>query len=221
MKSPRFSKNKRGATTIMLFIATLFPSFGNAQELSNPFQTFKEKKVFIYGVDNRRTHIKSHSTLIYGLYLGIGFGGKLRFKAGISGTPFEKGKFTDDQGKIKKNRLVFINLGEEFDFLIINRFRMTTYFQAGLGYNYFRVLDASKIEIQRGRNLIIPLESGLQANYDLLPWLRAKVGGGWRFVLPDYSYDLSGYYIKIGFSIDRKKLCEVYRNKRNKKTTNR
>lgn len=206
---------------IVLFIVLLFPLFSKAQELSNPFQTLREKKEFICGIDNRRTHIHQQQTVIYGLYMGIDFGKKLRFKTGISATLFEKGKLIDEQGILKRNKLVFVNLGEEFDFMMINKFRFTTYFQAGIGHNFFRKIDTSLIEIQKGRDLIIPIEAGLHANYDILPWARVKAGGGWRFVLPAYSYDLSGYYIKIGISINSRKLLDACQNNRNEKTTNR
>ncbi|MBL7837878.1 MAG: hypothetical protein JNM67_10200 [Bacteroidetes bacterium] len=187
---------------------------------SNSFSSaLKSKKDFIYGIDNRRTHIKDHNALIYGAYVGIGFGGRIKFKFGISGTPFEKGKFVDDQGHIKRNRLIFGTIGEEYDFYIKNKFRLTSYVQFGAGYNYYRIIDSADSEKSRGRNLILPLELGMHANYDVLPWLRAKLGGGWRFVFPEYSSDLSGYYIKIGFSVNTRLLLSQYRNCREKKKT--
>ena len=210
-------KKKQQLKIIVLLIVSLSPLYSAAQQFSNPVRTINEKKEFIYGIDNRRTHIKEHSTLIYGVYMGVVFGDKLRFKAGVSGTPFEKGKFIDEQGILRKNKLLFINLGEEFDFLIINKFRLTAYLQTGVGYNYYRKINALGNEVEKGKYLIIPIETGIHANYDILPWLRIKLGGGWRFVLPDYSYDLSGYYIKTGLSINIKKLKEVYRFKRDEK----
>ncbi|MBA4241427.1 MAG: hypothetical protein C0448_11930 [Sphingobacteriaceae bacterium] len=191
------------------------PNKIQSQTFSNPFHTINDKKILIYGVDNRRTHISKHNTLIYGLYLGIGFGGKLRFKVGISATPFEKGKFIDSQGNIKRNKLFFAHIGEEFDFLILNKFRLTTYVQAGYGFNYFRIINPSNIELAIGKNIIVPIELGLQSSYDFKPWLRAKIGIGWRFVFPSYSNDLSGYYIKTGCSINMKSLYNKIKNKNN------
>lgn len=101
---------------ISSIIALLIWSKGNSQNVTNPFETLKKKKEIVYGLDNKRTHIHQHHTIIYGLYSGISFGKKLRFKIGINGTPFEVGKFVDENGVIKKNRLLFASLGEEFDF---------------------------------------------------------------------------------------------------------
>jgi len=216
-KHKDFNKSNTSITKFIFVCLCLLPIFINAQNLSNPYQTLKEKREFIYGIDNRRTHINQQSALIYGLYFGIGFGGKLRFKTGVSGMLIEKGKLIDDQGLVKKNRLFFFTLGEEFDFLIDKRLRFTTYFQAGIGYNYFRKLDQLKMEVIAGRNLIIPIEIGVNSSYDVLPWLGVKVGAGWRFVLPSFSYNLSGYYIKIGLNINGRKLIELHRIKKGRK----
>ena len=177
----------------------------------NPFQSVKGDKEFLYGLDNRRTHIQQQSTLIYGLYTGIGFGGSLRLKIGVSGTPFEVGRSTDELGNVQRNRFYFLNIGEEFDFYIKNRFRVTAYLQGGFGYNDFRKVDDNDVTISSGRATIIPLEFGMHANYDVLTWLRAKAGGGWRVVLPNEVSYLSGYYIKLGFSMSTSKFIKSYK----------
>jgi hypothetical protein len=202
-------------TKLLVVILAINPSCINAQSLSNPFRTLKETKKFIYGFDNRRTRIGEQNASIYGLYLGIGFGGKLRFKAGISEMPFQKGKVVDDQNLIQKNRLLFGVFGEEFDFLVYKKLRFTTYFQAGMGYNFFRKIDKMETEILTGRNPILPLEIGAQSNYSISPGLTVKVGGGYRFVLPAHSYHLSGSYFKVGLNINSRKLLEKYRMKKN------
>jgi hypothetical protein len=186
----------------------------HAQNWTNPLKPFDSKVEFIYGIDNRRTHIYQHNTLIYGLYTGISLEDKLRFKVGISGTPFERGRFIDEDGLLTRNRLVFLNLGEEFDYFIKDRFRLTSYVQGGLGYNYYRKLNGAKEVTETGRNTIIPLEIGTHANYDLNSWARLKLGGGWRFVFPEVSNSLSGYYIKLGVGIHGGRLLSWHQNKK-------
>ena len=160
--------------------------------------SLKGRREFIYGIDNRRTHIKEQSTVIYGAYLGFGFEEKLRLKLGISATPFEVGKTTDAYGAITRHRLIFLTLGEEFDFFIHNRFRMTTYVQGGFGFDFSRTTINETVS-PVSRKVIVPVEIGLHFNYDVSPWLRVKLGGGWRFVLPNETHELSGYYLKTGF----------------------
>jgi hypothetical protein len=190
---------------------------GYSQNITNPFETLKKKREIVYGLDNRRTHIYQHHTVIYGLYTGISFGKKLRLKIGINGTPFEIGKFVDENGIIKKNRLFFANIGEEFDFYQYKKFGMTTYLQAGIGNNFYRQLNQNGIEVNKGKQLIIPIETGLHFSYDLLTYLKLKTGFGWRFVAPNHSRELSGYYVKLGLSFNLKKFNETRAN--NKTTT--
>jgi hypothetical protein len=197
-------------TKVILYtVAMLFFNKGYSQNITNPFQTLKEKKEIVYGLDNRRTHIHQQHTVIYGLYSGISFGKKLRFKIGINGTPFEVGKFIDDNGLLKKNRLFFASLGEEFDFYQYKKFGVTTYLQAGIGNNFYRQLNQNGIEVNKGKQLIIPIETGLHFNYDLLPYLKLRTGFGWRFVTPKNSSALSGYYLKLGLSFNLKKFKET------------
>ncbi len=201
---------------ISSLIALLILVKGYSQNITNPFETLKQKREIVYGLDNRRTHIHQHNTVIYGLYSGIGFGKKLRFKIGINGTPFEVGKFVNENGILKKNRLLFASLGEEFDFYQYKKFGMTTYLQAGIGYNFYRQLTQSGTEINNGKQLIIPIETGLHFSYDLLTYLKLKTGFGWRFVAPKNSKELSGYYLKLGLSFNLKKFNESRKDKKTK-----
>ena len=202
---------------ISSIIALLILVKGYSQNITNPFETFKKKKEIVYGIDNRRTHIYQHHTVIYGLYSGISFGKKLRFKIGLNGTPFEVGNFVDENGIVKKNRLLFASLGEEFDFYQYKKFGMTTYLQAGIGNNFYRQLNQIGTEVNKGKQLIIPIETGLHFSYDLLPYLKLKTGFGWRFVAPDNSRELGGYYVKLGLSFNLKKFNETRSD--NKTTT--
>lgn len=202
----------------LIVILLLFSSISStAQVVENPVKSLRGERDFIYGIDNRRTHIKGQSTVIYGAYFGFGFEDKLRFKLGLSGTPFEVGRTEDSQGDITRHRLVFLTVGEEFDFFIRNRFRATTYIQAGAGFDFSRITYGIGSISDFNRNPIVPIEFGVHFNYDLYPWLRAKLGGGWRLVIPNESRDLSGYYIKAGFGFSIKK----FHNWNNEKKINK
>ncbi len=194
---------------ISSLIALLILVKGYSQNITNPFETLKKEREIVYGLDNRRTHIYQHHTVIYGLYSGISFGKKLRIKIGINGTPFEIGKFVDENGIIKKNRLFFASVGEEFDFYQHKKISLTTYLQAGIGNNFYRHLNQNGTEFNKGEQLIIPIETGLHFSYDLLTYLKLKTGIGWRFVTPNNSRKLSGYYVKLGLSFNLKKFNET------------
>jgi hypothetical protein len=81
---------------------------------------------------------------------------------------------------------------------------MTTYLQAGIGNNFYKQLNENGTEVNKDKQLIIPIETGLHFGYDLLPYLKVKTGFGWRFVAPDYSRELGGYYVKLGLSFNLK-----------------
>ena len=198
----------RNQVFTVLLVAMSLCINARAQTVMNPMESLKENKEFIYGVDNRRTHIRQQNTVIYGAFMGFSLGNNLRYKSSISGTLFEVGKFVDPNGLLRKNRLFFVSFGEEFDFFKYKRFSATTYLQIGLGKNFFREIDLSGNEVLRGSNFIAPLEVGLHFNYDINSYLTAKTGFGWRFVFPHEANDLSGYYIKAGLGFNLKKFIE-------------
>lgn len=198
-----------------IFILIVWSSSFIAQEFVNPFAKIKGEKEFIYGIDNRRTHIQSQNTLIYGGYFGISSGRNLRLKIGLSGTPFERGRYIDDQNLTQRNRFFFFNIGEEFDFFEYGQFSITAYLQVGYGVNYYRKEDENGNTFLTGKHNFVPIESGIHFNYDIFDWMRLKVGGGWRFILPEKVNYLEGYYIKLGIGISTRRLIQAYRDKRN------
>ena len=152
--------------------------------------------------------------MIYGLYCGIGFGKNLRLKLGINGNPFPIKFQLHPLPLHKHNRMAFISLGEEYSFFRYKKLTFITYLQAGLGYNFYSILDDREEIIHTGREWVAPLEIGLHTAYALNPWLSAKVGSGWRFVFPDREHDLSGYYLKLGLGIDTEYVWKWYQQKR-------
>jgi hypothetical protein len=53
----------------------------------------------------------------------------------------------------------------------------------------------------------------LHFNYDLFTYFKLKTGFGWRFVTPNHSRELSGYYVKLGFSFSLRKFNETRADK--------
>jgi len=195
---------------VFLFFTIIAILRVNAQDISNPINSLNEKKEIIYGFDNRRTHIREDNTVIYGIYSGIGFGKKLRLKVGFNAAPFERGIFRDNRDLTKKNRFYFASLGQEYDFFQYKKFGMTVYLQAGIGKNYYREFSPQGDVVNEGNKLIIPIETGLHFGYYLNSYLRLKTGIGWRFVKPEESSDLSGYYFKVGLGFNLRKYQELH-----------
>ena len=101
--------------------------------------------------------------------------------------------------------MLYFSIGEEFDFYQYKNFTFTTYIQAGIGSNYYRLVDDAGVEIQRNVEGIFPLEAGLHFSYDLKPYLKLKSGIGYRFLFPNDANELSGYYFQLGVSFNVKK----------------
>ena len=180
------------------------------QTFVNPLEVFKEKRRFILGLDNRRTHIAGDPTLIYGVFAGVSYGGKIRLKLGVSGLPKPTEKLHNNVFSPYTSQLFFISAGEEYDFFIHKRYRLTLYGQMGVGYNQLRYLQPlNNIE---HTDFIVPFELGSYYGYDLFPWMRLKIGGGWRFVLSDQTKDLDGYFIKLGIGFDLRLMRYQYSN---------
>ncbi len=93
---------------------------------------------------------------------------------------------------------------------------MTTYLRAGIGNNFYRQLSQNGTEASKGKQLIIPIETGLHFSYDLMTYLKLKTGFGCRFVAPNNSRELRGYYVKFGLSFNLNKFKET---KEGNKTT--
>jgi hypothetical protein len=215
-KTPLFLRHLSIGIVLLTSITTV--SIG--QQLNNPFASFHDHKEFIIGLDNRITHLNGKFGVIYGLYTGIGYGENLRLKLGISGTPFEVGKHSPEKSTNEVGRILFATIGQEFDFLTIHKFKLTTYVNGGFGYHFYRILDPEKAELDKGVEHIFPVETGLHVRYQISEIFAFKTGGGWRFVFPEHGTNLGGYYIKLTAVINPKKLkAYLHERKERKKSS--
>ncbi len=186
----------------------------SAQTLYHPIHTLHEKAEIIYGLDNRYTHINDEFAIINGVYTGVGFGGKMKFKIGISGTPFAVVHQSRRSRISTINHLAFLTVGHEFDFFRLQKFSLTTYVQTGYGFNYFQIIGPPDNEfMNKGKVNFIPFELGLNLNYDFNTWLRAKIGYGHRFIFLDDSNQLNRQYAKATFTINIKNLWLALKKK--------
>lgn len=202
------------------FIFLLVNVTGWTQHLNNPLTSFHDQKEFIIGIDNRITHINDRLGVIYGLYSGIGYGENLRLKFGLSGTPFEIGRVTEGKTSHRISRLLFGSIGQEFDFLTIGKFKLTTYVNAGYGAHFYRHIDSYEVQHSKGVEYILPLELGIHGRYQMTPLIAFKTGGGWRFVFPESANDLSNYYLKLTLVVNPKKLKLYLKERKERRSKN-
>jgi hypothetical protein len=170
-----------------------------AQNLQNAFLPAKSKPTFIYGLDNRSSHLYGQSASIFGVYAGIGLRErKLRCKIGFNlSQPFSWKLGQADSTRLT-GFLVFANIGEEMEVLRHRRAAINSYFNAGLGYLMkTRGPNLAPTLASYQRKVIAPIEVGLVFGYDVTQYLTFKAGGGWRFVFPELNQNLSGLFLKL------------------------
>ena len=191
--------------TLLLMLVVFGISPISSQTFHHPIQTLHEKPELAFGLDNRYTFIGKQFVIINGAYTDVCFGEKMKFKLGLSGTPFGFETPTNDTLS-SSNHLAFITVGHEFDFVRVQKFSLSTYIQTGFGYHYYKIRNDRFSILESGRRGIVPLEVGMNLNYDFNPWLRAKIGYGYRFAFFDDFFPLSGEYAKATFTINIKYL---------------
>jgi hypothetical protein len=170
-----------------------------AQKFHDPFALAKGKPSFIYGLDNRSTHLYGQSASIFGVYSGIGFKErKLRFKIGLNASqPFSWQQQATDS-TFQSGVLAFVSIGEEMEMFRFHRMAIHSYFNIGLGYFLStKGQNLAPTLASYRKQLIAPLEIGLVKGYDITRYLTLKVGGGWRFMFPDTQHRLSGLFLKL------------------------
>jgi hypothetical protein len=185
-----------GGLIVALFLAINTGLFCQVDSLL--LAPFKEKKSFTYGLNNRGTFLLSERGTIYGIYMGIQYGERMKHVITVNSNGFWIGQ--GDQV-----RLIYAGIAEEFTFLVVKRFEFISYIHGGIGFaNYRKVIVPGRYETDR--ELVSPFEFGIHASYQMLDWLELKGGGGYRVVLLNELNELNGVYYKVGASIKLKEL---------------
>jgi hypothetical protein len=186
-------------------IATVSFAQSNTSDSSSfsAFSFYKSEARFTYGLNNRRTAFKENNSTIFGLYAGVEWGDKLRHVLTFNSTVFWIEQ-RNERGILETFHLNYIGFAEEFDFFEHNRWLLTSYLHSGLGKYTLRTPQA--IIMNETSRWVVPLETGIQCSYNLLPWLRLIAGGGYRWILRDELSALNGVYYKASAAVNLKKL---------------
>lgn len=185
----------------MILCSFFFPIEASGQIDSLLIAPFKEKKSITYGFNNRRTFLLNSSSTIYGLYMGIQYGKRLKHVITINSNGFWAGEEQQVQ-------LLYGGLAEEFTFLSLKRFDFISYIHAGLGIARYREMNSSGSYII-SRELISPIELGIHGSFSVNSWLALNGGAGYRFVLLEEIDQLDHIYYKIGLSLSIEKFLEA------------
>lgn len=172
----------------------------------NAFTFYESEARFTYGLNNRRTAFNHQNSTIFGLYAGVEWGDKLRHVVTINSTVFWIEQ-KNEAGIPETFHLNYLGFAEEFDFLEYNKWLVTSYLHGGIGKRLLRTPQAAVLN--ETHLWVMPLETGLQCSYNLLPWLRLIAGGGYRWIIRDEISGLNGVYYKASAAVNLKKLKRV------------
>lgn len=177
------------------------------------WKAYQKDWVFTAAFNNRRTKIHEEMGTIYGVEVGLRFNDRLENSVGMSFTLKPLGQLDGQQSSYRQAQLLFITVGEEFEFLRYKRFAGITYVHGGYGWSYYTEYNAQEEMLRRGIDRIVPLELGLLATYDVIPWAYIKVGAGWRFEFLSKEEGLDGYFVKLGGGIRIKRFLAWWDNR--------
>ena len=173
-----------------------------AQRIDNFFHHFQEERRIVYGLNNRQTRFLGDGSTLYGTYLGIEWGDRLRHVFTLNSTLFWVGRRNQLNLETPQLHLNYFGIAEEYLFYRRGRWDFSSYWHMGVGKAYFRDqingVPGEKID----SHWVIPLELGLQTEYHLNDWLSGKVGAGWRQVFLEETHALDGYYFKVAVGVN-------------------
>jgi len=193
--------NKRKFTVVL---ACLFNGLAaHAQDDSVLPDPFSEPRSLTYGIWNRQTSLLDDRSTIYGLFVGVQHGKRMKHVFTVNSNVFWSG--VPEEREVQLN---FVGFAEEYSFLFIDRFEFILHTHAGLGEARFRSPSGSSNALRR--DFIVPFEFGIHSTYHVNDWLKVTFGAGNRSVLFYGSNELNGGYWKLGVGVDLAEFLAVY-----------
>lgn len=214
-----FSPLSTGKRQLVLVLITVVCTFAKAQlpVLDSIKVSLQGEHRAFLGFHNRNTFILSERTKLFGLVGGIDFSERVKLYAGIYG--FGRADKTEligrrDLGVDTANRFTSttnFSLGIDYDYFKKNRLSLSVPLQIGIGnvaYEYTQVDGVTTIRTNNYR--VIPVETGMNAYYELLPWVGIRAGAGYRLNVGKKEVRrLSSPYYNIGIAV---LLAPLYRD---------
>lgn len=205
-------------TILVRFLVIGFCFFSSvnlkAQNLLVWLEPYKKEAEIVIGFNNRRTHIYNELGVIYGFKFGLNFDRKLKNTFGINGNIKPLGKPNEPYTNYLRARLLYFDVAEEYKVFKHNRFALFSLVGLGYGWAYRDFYNEMGNILLKEKVRIMPLEAGIESGYYIIKWLELRVGFGYRFFPLGASYNLSGYYFKIGAGIKSRILYNTLKAKK-------
>lgn len=196
--------------SVLIILFSFFNASANIKDSVIYYLTSKNPEL-IGGLSSRTTFIGNHKTSVSGAAIGADYGGKIRFLGGIYGllNPLEEKKiintWTPAQDTVLEiSRLWYFGFTGVYTFFKQNRWTLEVPVRIGFGSANIEHHETGigKQLISETTSLVIPLESGIGAQYKIAWWIGISGGLGSRIVIgKNTSQKFSGTYYNLGVTI--------------------
>lgn len=193
-----------------VFMLTISNSYAGIKDSVHYYLKNKYPEL-IGGLSARNTFIGSHLTSVTGASIGVDYGGKISFSVGVYGLskPLVERKiinpYSPSEYKVDElSRFGYLGLTGNYVFFKQNRWTLNVPIRVGLGKATIEQRDIAKgkLLLNETSSVIVPLESGIGAQYKLAWWIGLGAGLGSRIVLgKKTSQKFSGTYYNFGINI--------------------
>jgi hypothetical protein len=209
----------------LLLSFSLFSFFAQAQySLKDTFKHYLSREPDFYiSLDGRNSFVRDRPAIIDGVRFGLSYGGKIRLLIGLYDlrTPITRNyiyKQGSAEEEIRTQRFDLFYTAITLDYVPFRnkRWKIAVPLQTGFGWGNRKeaTLD-NTMRVDRDFNFI-PLEISVSASYNILDWLSAGAGLGYRYAV--FSNSLSGDFsapiYTYGISIDPEILYNRYLKQR-------
>ncbi len=167
----------------------------------------KEKPRFVLSFHNRNTFVKADEVKLYGLQAGLDYSEHIKFFIALYGFSNESKKWLvnsevfEADSVLKATSLSYISFGVEHSFYQKGRLTLRTPVQIGIGSVTNDHFSDGEL-LLRDMDVVIPIESGINAYFKLIDWLILKSGVGYRINLGNSEVlKMSSPYYNLGISI--------------------
>ncbi len=195
---------------VLLFLFSFLKSQADIRDSVRYYLNHK-KPTLIGGASARNTFIGNEKTSVSGLSAGVDYGDKVSFTVGVYtlsnpiNNPKTMNPNTPTQFLANEiSRFWYFGFTGDYLFLKKNRWALDVPLRIGIGSANIelRKADKSKALIQETTHLIVPVETGLSAQYKLAWWIGLSAGLGSRIVIGNgMSNRFSGTYYTGGLTI--------------------
>lgn len=205
-----------GHKSNLVLIATALcclSKFSQAQSIAHHIQIIKgslsEEPKLIGGFHNRYTFVRTQKIVQRGIIVGLDYGGMLKFHCGYYGFSRVNNTQLENDSDWPQNKIVnrklglgYAAVGAEYTFKKIDKWQFSSPVELGFGRAKYIYSDENYNLLGVKEYSGMPLSSGVNVYYEILPVFGLKGGAGYRIFLGKKEFrQLTAPYFTFGFNL--------------------